>query len=204
MVYRHKEYRPEDDVRETPPELFRALDAERHFTIDSCALVTNTKCRLFYGPGGLYLVNDDGFAELQVAGCDGLTGLYTGQRVFCNPPFSQFDLWLPWAWRNSDAELITMIAPGVRGDRPWWQKWVEPYRDDKHRRAGGGPYPSDADWRLHTTYLPGRIDFLEDGHPIWQRDENGEIKRYTRGPRAGEPKSTTAMFGIVLLEWTHE
>ncbi len=215
MVYRHKEYQLEDDIRETPPALFAALDAERHFTIDACALPSNTKCDLFYAPDGLWWRQGPGIASREAPGVDGLTGLYTGQRVWCNPPFSLFDEWLPWAWRNSDAELITMIAPGVRGDRPWWQRWVEPYRDDRPEvlsspsRPQGPGMGQDTDdfWRLKTHYLEGRIDFLEDGHPIWQKDDSGEIMRYKRDSKthkAGDPKEATAMFGIVLLEWTHE
>jgi hypothetical protein len=208
MVYRHKTYRPEDDIRETPPELFVQLNATRNFTIDACALPSNAKCPLFYSLTGLHLLDPEAIGGARAArlGVDGLTGIYTNQRVFCNPPFSQFELWLPWAWHNSDAESITMIAPGTRGDRPWWQEWVEPYRDNQPERRGtpSSPPMHLADWRLNTTYLPGRIDFLEDGHPIWQKDKQGNVIRYTRGPKAGQPKETTAMFGIVLLEWTHE
>lgn len=206
MVFRHKEYRPEDDIRETPADLFARLDATRHFTIDACALPQNAKCPLFYSPTGLWLKDAEGFAELQLDGVTGLSGLYTGQDVFCNPPFSQFDLWLPWAWANSDANSIAMIAPGVRGDRPWWQKWVEPYRDGKASKTAVRALGAPADWQLSTTFLEGRIDFLEDGHPIWMRDDQGEVLRYKRSGKthnAGDPKVSTAMFGLVILDWTH-
>lgn len=208
MVYRHRDYTPADDIRETPPSFFEPLNAKHNFTIDACALPSNTKCKLFYAPDGLYELP----GKLHRAGVNGLTGRFDQQRVWCNPPFSGFAEWLPWAWKHSEAESITMIAPGTRGDRPWWQDWVEPYRDDQPERRGGPSSPEGIRsngaglWRLKTDYTPGRIDFLEDGHPIWQRTKQGEVVRYAKTGRthkAGDPKESSAMFGIVVLEWSH-
>lgn len=206
-MIRHAEYTKDDDVRETPPDLFARLNAECDYTIDACALPKNTKCRLFYAPDGLYHVGDDGSIVQAMAGVNGLTGAFTGMRVFCNPPFSEFELWVPWAWRNSDAELITMIAPATRSDRPWWQKWVEPYRDDQPERRHGPSAPeelcSDASWRVHVNYTE-RVEFLEDGHPIYQKDrKTRQVKVRARGRRKGEPLKSSAMFGLALLEWRH-
>jgi hypothetical protein len=209
MVFRHREYKPEDDVRETPPAFFASLHRQREYTIDACALPKNTKLPLFYSPQGLTQLQEDGTPLIVLAGVDGLSGPYDGQRVWCNPPFSQFDEWLPWAWRNSAAELITMLVPATRTDRPWWHKWVEPYRDNLPERRGTaaqpGPYEgvSKAGWRLHVDYLPGRFDFLEDGHPVWRRDSSGALVLKSRGPNKGKPTESTAMFGCALLEWRH-
>jgi hypothetical protein len=198
-VLRRREYNPADDIRQTPPSLFGPLNDLNRYTIDACALESNAQCEVFYALDGL---RQKGVPEPLIAGVDGLTGLYTAQRVFANPPFSQFSSWLPWAWRNHDAELITMIAPGTRGDQPYWQQWVEPYRD------GRGTCPpelcSDPTWRLDTTFMPGRIDFLENGHPIWRKHpKTGEVILKKSGKNKGKPEQSTAMFGIVLLEWRH-
>ena len=41
----------------TPPELFKALDAEFDFTCDVCATADNAKCKEFYSP------EQDGLAQ---------------------------------------------------------------------------------------------------------------------------------------------
>ena len=38
------------DLWETPQEFFDALDAEFHFTLDTCALPENAKCARYYPP----------------------------------------------------------------------------------------------------------------------------------------------------------
>jgi phage N-6-adenine-methyltransferase len=61
----------------TPPELFASLDAEFHFTLDPAATPQNAKCAKF-------------FTEEQ----DGLTQDWSGERVFCNPPYGRgLDKW---------------------------------------------------------------------------------------------------------------
>lgn len=214
-MLRARPYRPTDDIRETPRSFFDPLHAKNHYTIDACALPKNTKCTLFYSPDGLREYVDPQTSKLLYGGVDGLTGPYTGQRVWANVPFSQFELWLPWAWKNSDAELVTMLAPATRTDRPWWHRWVEPYRDDQPERRcpGGGeelrinpPGFEHPTWRLNIDYTPGRIDFLEDGHPVYRRDKKGELvlKKVRKHDTTDlVPIPSTAMFGLVLLEWRH-
>ncbi len=209
MVFRKRGLTKADDIRATPPDFFAKLDAVHHFTIDACALPSNTKCSVFYSLEGLCRLELAGGMTVLRGGVNGLTGRFDKQRVFCNPPFSEFDLWLPWAWQNSAAESITMIAPGVRGDQPWWQKWVEPYRDDQPERRGIHPSPAriitlgDSYWRLKTDFQAGRVEFLEDGHPIWRKDKSGQVIVRERGARIGEPYESKAMFGVVVLNWAH-
>ena len=57
---------------ETPREFFDALDAEFHFTLDPCSTDENAKCAKHYTK-----------AE------DGLAQNWTGERVFCNPPYGR-------------------------------------------------------------------------------------------------------------------
>ena len=102
---------PADDVRETPPELFAALDAEFRFTLDVCATPANAKCSRF-------------FTEAQ----DGLAQSWAGERCWCNPPFSDIGSWVEKTY-ISGAALVVMLVPATRTEQPWWQELVEPYRD---------------------------------------------------------------------------
>lgn len=56
----------------TPQSLFEELNAEFHFTLDPCADDINHKCDKYY------TVNDDGLAQD-----------WSGERVFCNPPYGR-------------------------------------------------------------------------------------------------------------------
>ena len=56
----------------TPDDFFRALDAEFRFTLDPCSTDANAKCAKHY-------------TKEQ----DGLAQDWTGERVFCNPPYGR-------------------------------------------------------------------------------------------------------------------
>jgi site-specific DNA-methyltransferase (adenine-specific) len=56
----------------TPKDFFEALDAEFHFTLDPCSTDDNAKCAKH-------------FTKEQ----DGLLQDWTGERVFCNPPYGR-------------------------------------------------------------------------------------------------------------------
>lgn len=56
----------------TPKPFFDELDREFHFTLDPCATKENAKCKKFY-----------------TAEQDGLAQEWTGERVFCNPPYGR-------------------------------------------------------------------------------------------------------------------
>lgn len=56
----------------TPQELFDPLDAEFHFTLDPCSTDQNAKCAKHY-------------TKVQ----DGLAQDWTGETVWCNPPYGR-------------------------------------------------------------------------------------------------------------------
>jgi site-specific DNA-methyltransferase (adenine-specific) len=56
----------------TPADFFDALNAEFHFTLDPCSTDENAKCVRHY-------------TKEQ----DGLAQDWTGERVFCNPPYGR-------------------------------------------------------------------------------------------------------------------
>lgn len=120
--------RPEVDDRQTAPETFDPLNARFGFTLDVAALPHNAKLPRFFTP-------DD----------DGLSQDWTGERVWCNPPYSDIEPWVQKA-RVSGAELIVMLLPANRTEQGWWQRQVEPFRG----KTGG----------CTVEFLAGRLRFI--------------------------------------------
>lgn len=147
------------DERATPSELFAVLDRRFRFTVDAAALACNTKLLRYWTPA-----------------VNGLEQDWTGERVWCNPPFSDIEPWVEKAWNwSSVCESISMLLPASRTEQQWWQLWVEPYRDG---RDGCGA----SQLRLTTHFLSGRTRFGHPGNP--------------EGVGVGSPP-----FGCVLLVW---
>lgn len=62
----------------TPPKLFEELDKEFHFTLDPCSTDENAKCAKHYTKAD-----------------NGLEQDWSGERVFCNPPYGkQIKQWM--------------------------------------------------------------------------------------------------------------
>jgi len=123
------------DDRATHPLDFAEFE-ERHgpFTIDVAATAHNAKCDRFY--------------DLDA---DGLAQDWSGERVWCNPPYSEIRPWVAKAWTSYATTLgIAMLLPASRTEQQWWQQMVEPYRD-----RGGSP--------LSSRFLAGRMRFLRPG-----------------------------------------
>lgn len=126
----HPQQKTREDVddRGTPPELFdEAARRWGPFTIDVSAAAHNAKVARFYD-----------------IAADGLRQDWTGERVWCNPPFSALRPWVEKAWA-SDAAVV-MLLPANRTEQPWWQDLIEPFRDN------GG--------RLRTFFWRGRQRFI--------------------------------------------
>jgi phage N-6-adenine-methyltransferase len=123
--------KPEVDNLETPWEFFTPLNERFGFTLDACALPHNAKCDRYFTPDQ-----------------DGLLQSWEGERVWCNPPYSQIEPWVAKA-HESGAELVVMLLPANRTEQGWWQRQVEP-----QRRAGS----------LAVEFLSGRLRFIKHGH----------------------------------------
>ncbi len=119
------------DDRGTTSDVFDPLHARFGFTIDVAAAPHNAKLPRFY------TVEDDG-----------LTQSWVGERVWCNPPYSDIGPWIKKAW-TAGAELVVMLLPANRTEQAWWQDHVEPYRD----RPDG----------VRCEFLRGRLRFLKPG-----------------------------------------
>lgn len=123
------------DDRGTTPEVFEPLHARFRFTIDVAATPENATLSRFY-----------------TAADNGLEQSWAGERVWCNPPYSNIEPWVEKAdysthgdfpWRR--AALVVMLLPANRTEQGWWQRWIEP------RRRDGS---------LTVEFLPGRMRFI--------------------------------------------
>lgn len=117
----------ETDDRETPRDLFRALDARFGFTIDVAAAAHNAKLERFYTDAH-----------------DGLSHSWAGERVWCNPPYSEVGKWIAKGLLR-EATVAVFLLPANRTEQPWWQDLIEP-----NRRSGD----------LWVEFLRGRLKFI--------------------------------------------
>lgn len=122
----------EIDDRGTDPNFVRSLEERfgEPFTLDVAAAPHNTKAPRFFTRAD-----------------DGLSQSWAGERVWCNPPYSNLHAWMEKAWfEYITTRGIVMLLPANRTEQKWWQELVEPQRDHK-----GSP--------LTVEFLPGRMRF---------------------------------------------
>ena len=147
------------DMRATHHSVFAPLNDRFAFTLDVAASAHNAKCERFITK------------EL-----DGLCTTWSGERVWCNPPYSWIRAWVEKAWDEwrsaAPPLLIAMLLPANRTEQGWWQDLVEPFRDR-------------ADATLRTEFIRDRIRFVREGATTILPNE--------RPP-----------FGCVLLIWSTE
>lgn len=131
----HPQQRANPDVDDRATQLvdFEGWHRRFQFTVDVAAAAHNTKLPRFYS-----------FED------DGLRQSWAGERVWCNPPYSAIWPWVRKAWAETDAELIVMLLPNNRAEQRWWQRDIEPHRDQP-----GSP--------LRVKFLPGRLRFIKKG-----------------------------------------
>jgi phage N-6-adenine-methyltransferase len=135
---------PDDatDNRATPPEWFAEMHARFNFTLDVAASREN--CKL-----PRYINRED----------DGLVQSWAGERVWCNPPYSNLVSWALKAWREfPQAPLIVLLVPANRTEQPWWHECVEPFRD-----RPGSP--------LRVEFIKHRRRFIAAGNAAVQANE---------------------------------
>lgn len=148
--------KPDVDDRAITPDDFAPLHERFEFTIDAAASRANARLPRYW------TVDDDALAQP-----------WGGERVWCNPPYSDIGRWVAKAWREheSGCELIVMLLPANRCEQGWWQDLVEPFR--------AGRVETD---RLRVEFLPGRMRFIRPDAVI-------------------SPKGDRPPFGCCLLIW---
>lgn len=98
-------WKSEESRWATPQALFDTLNQEFLFTLDPCADDMNHKCDRYY-------------TEEQ----DGLLQDWTGETVFCNPPYGKcLKRWVEKC-ATEDATVV-MLVP-ARTDTEWFHRWV--------------------------------------------------------------------------------
>ena len=129
------------DDRRTPRSLFDPLNEEFEFTLDVAASAENALTDHYY--------------DLEV---NGLAQSWDGERVWCNPPYSDLR---PWVEKMiSSDSLVVMLLPANRTEQGWWQDIIEPLR-----RAG----------KIETRFIRGRLRFETPDHD------------YTKQPKGNRP-----------------
>ncbi len=125
------------DARTLPAEDFAPLQKRFRFTIDAAAHEDNHRLPRWFSP----------------AHC-GLQNSWAGERVYCNPPYSDIEPWVLKAHKSAAvAPLIVLLLPANRTEQGWWQRLVEPYRDQPTALNGNAT-------RLRVEFLYGRIRFV--------------------------------------------
>lgn len=119
------------DDRTTHPDDFARWHERFRFTIDAAASPLNARLSRFW-------TADD----------DALTKDWRGERVWCNPPYSDIEPWCRKARLGSD--FAVLLLPANRTEQGWWQREIEPYRD-RHSNP------------LRVEFLPGRLRFIRPG-----------------------------------------
>lgn len=93
---------------ETPQGLFDKLNAEFHFTLDPCCTDENAKCEKHY-------------TKMQ----DGLLQDWTGETVFCNPPYGRtMPKWIEKCYKHKlEGGTAVMLIP-ARTDTKAFHEWI--------------------------------------------------------------------------------
>lgn len=92
----------------TPQWLFDELNEEFNFTLDPCATNENHKV-------SNYLTKES----------NGLAISWGGEKVFCNPPYSEIDKWVEKAFRETrtDNTLVVLLIPS-RTDTRYFHNYI--------------------------------------------------------------------------------
>ena len=121
-------YMSESCEWETPQYLFDELDAEFHFTLDPCSTDSNAKCAKH-------------FTKEQ----DGLKQDWTGETVFCNPPYGRdISKWVKKSAESSGGGTTVVMLVPARTDTQWFHDYVYGKADirfiRKRVKFGGSKY----------------------------------------------------------------
>lgn len=103
----------------TPPELFKTLDDEFHFTLDACASPENAKVARY-------------FSEAQ----NGLEQDWGRDRVFMNPPYGkEIYAWTKKARESAAAGALVVGLLPASTDLRWWHDDVQGHAEYRFIRG---------------------------------------------------------------------
>lgn len=94
----------------TPQDFYDKLNKEFHFTLDPCADDLNHKCAKY-------------FTKAQ----DGLHQDWSGETVFCNPPYGRtISRWVEKAYNEvyrGECSCVVLLVP-ARTDTRWFHQYI--------------------------------------------------------------------------------
>ena len=99
----------ETDLWATPQEFFDKLNSEFNFTLDPCATPENAKCKKYY-------------TKVE----DGLKQDWSGEIVFCNPPYGrEIAKWVKKCYEESKkpGTTVVMLIP-ARTDTSYFHDYI--------------------------------------------------------------------------------
>jgi site-specific DNA-methyltransferase (adenine-specific) len=138
----------------SPAALFQTLDREFGFTLDAAATPENALCKRFMSrhlAPGTYPTPRIG-GEGDCVGDDGLCHRWSGEKVWCNPPYGgQEGDWVLKTYREvhlypDTADLAVMLLP-VKTDRAWFLSCI--WDNDIHATRRG----------VEVRFIQGRLKF---------------------------------------------
>lgn len=94
----------------TPQDFFNKLDEEFHFTLDPCADEFNHKCNTYF------TIEDDGLKQD-----------WSGNIVFCNPPYSNLKEWIIKCHESALRGTTCVMLIPSRTDTQVMHEYVFPY-----------------------------------------------------------------------------
>jgi len=185
---------PENDERHTLASTFDPLDrAHGPFTLDAAATRKNAKAKFY-------------FTKEQ----NGLRLHWFG-NVWVNPPYSRLDLWVAKAFDEvfvlKRAEKVVMLLPANRTEQPWWQTFIEPYRDSgqgirtvflEGRRTFGTP--SKPEGTAGTPFASVVVIFERPQEKIFTTVDSGIYKRIDKRIDKGDEKMAELKISILAGE----
>lgn len=90
----------------TPQDLFDLLDREFRFTVDAAASDDNAKCARYW------TVRQNGLAQD-----------WTGERVFCNPPWGAKEI-AAFVYKGFVSSCVAVYVVPVKADQGWWHDYA--------------------------------------------------------------------------------
>ena len=115
----------------TPQALFDELNEEFHFTLGPCATSENAKCQKFY------TIESDGLAQD-----------WSGETVFCNPPYGREIH--KWVKKAALSKALTVMLIPARTDTTYFHDYIYGKAEIRFIRGrvkfgdskAGAPFPS--------------------------------------------------------------
>jgi site-specific DNA-methyltransferase (adenine-specific) len=110
----------------TPQELFDELNHEFGFSLDACARLSNTKCRMFIAPHQDALTQEDGaWFSIASTGIDKSANFWVCPTIWMNPPYGHgMNQWLLRAWREAQHGCVVVCLVFACTDTIWWDECV--------------------------------------------------------------------------------